>query len=138
MLSSSSWACRVKLSIISSNISPCINSSSLWKVRLILWSVTLPCGKLYVLILSDLSPVPILLLLSLDLASSIFCLSHSYILDLRIFNPFSLFLICDFSSCWLTTIPVGMGVILTAESVVFTLCPPGPLLLKTSILKSFS
>ena len=31
-----------------------------------------------------------------------------------------------------------MWVILTAESVVFTLCPPGPLLLNTSILKSLS
>ena len=34
--------------------------------------------------------------------------------------------------------PVGICVILTAESVVLTLCPPGPLLLKTSILKSLS
>ena len=31
-----------------------------------------------------------------------------------------------------------MWVIRTAESVVFTLWPPGPLLLKTSILKSLS
>ena len=44
----------------------------------------LPCGKLYVLILSDLSPVPILLFLSLDLSSSFFCRSNSYIRDLKI------------------------------------------------------
>ena len=34
--------------------------------------------------------------------------------------------------------PVGRCVIRTAESVVFTLCPPGPLLRKTSMRRSFS
>jgi hypothetical protein len=33
---------------------------------------------------------------------------------------------CDFSSCIDTTSPVGTWVIRTAESVVFTLWPPGP------------
>jgi len=33
---------------------------------------------------------------------------------------------------------VGICVILTALSVVFTDCPPGPEALKTSILRSFS
>jgi hypothetical protein len=39
----------------------------------------------------------------------------------------SRFCSCDFSFWQLATIPVGTCVILTAESVVFTLCPPGPL-----------
>ncbi len=39
---------------------------------------------------------------------------------------FVLFWSCDFSSCIATTIPVGTCVIRTAESVVFTLWPPGP------------
>ena len=34
--------------------------------------------------------------------------------------------------------PLGMWVILTAESVVLTLCPPAPLEWYTSILKSLS
>ena len=33
---------------------------------------------------------------------------------------------CDFSSCMDTTSPVGLWVMRTAESVVFTDCPPGP------------
>jgi hypothetical protein len=37
-----------------------------------------------------------------------------------------------------TTMPVGIWVILTAESVVLTLWPPGPLDRKTSTLISFS
>ena len=46
--------------------------------------MTLPCGKLYVLILSDLSPDPILLFLSLERCSSIFFLSNSYNLERKI------------------------------------------------------
>ena len=38
----------------------------------------------------------------------------------------SLFCSWDFSFCMATTIPVGRWVIRTAESVVFTDCPPGP------------
>ena len=40
------------------------------------------------------------------------------------------------SSCIATTIPVGRWVMRTAESVVFTLWPPGPLERKTSIWRS--
>ena len=40
--------------------------------------------------------------------------------------------IWDFSFWHDTTMPVGMCVIRTAESVVLTLCPPGPCLLYTS------
>ena len=39
----------------------------------------------------------------------------------------SLFLCCDRSFWQLATRPVGMCVILTAESVVLTCCPPFPL-----------
>ena len=42
------------------------------------------------------------------------------------------------SSCIATKIPVGRCVIRTAESVVFTDCPPGPDERKTSIFKSLS
>src|SRR3546814_4104194 len=42
------------------------------------------------------------------------------------FIALALFLCCDFSSCWLTTSPVGRWVIRTAESVVLTDWPPGP------------
>ena len=37
---------NVSDSIISSKASPSKNSSNLWRVKLILWSVTLPWGKL--------------------------------------------------------------------------------------------
>ena len=37
-----------------------------------------------------------------------------------------MFLCCDFSSCWMTTRPVGRWVIRTALSVVLTDWPPGP------------
>jgi hypothetical protein len=39
---------------------------------------------------------------------------------------FSRFWIWDFSSCMATTMPVGRWVTRTAESVVLTDCPPGP------------
>ena len=43
------------------------------------------------------------------------------------FIALALFLCCDFSSCWLTTRPVGRWVMRTALSVVLTDWPPGPL-----------
>ena len=48
----------------------------------------------------------------------------------------ALFFICDFSSWHITTSPVGIWVMRTAESVVFTHCPPGPEERYTSIFKS--
>src|SRR2546428_610550 len=44
----------------------------------------------------------------------------------RILRALALFLCCDFSSWQVTTRPVGRCVTRTAESVVLTLCPPGP------------
>jgi hypothetical protein len=41
-------------------------------------------------------------------------------------SAFSRFCSCDFSSCIDTTIPEGLCVTRTAESVVLTDCPPGP------------
>ena len=49
---------------------------------------------------------------------------------------FSLFWRWDRSSCTAMTIPVGLWVTRTAESVVFTLCPPGPEERNTSISRS--
>ncbi len=57
--------------------------------------------------------------------------------DFRTRNAAARFWICDFSSCMLTTMPVGMCVMRTAEYVVFTDCPPGPELMKMSIFRSF-
>src|SRR5713226_8798081 len=48
------------------------------------------------------------------------------------------FLICERSSWQVTTSPVGICVIRTAESVVFTPCPPGPEERYTSTRMSFS
>ena len=50
----------------------------------------------------------------------------------------SLFCSWLFSFWQLTTMPVGRWVIRTAESVVLTLWPPGPLLRKTSMRRSLS
>ena len=49
----------------------------------------------------------------------------------------SLFCSWDFSFWQDTTMPVGRWVIRTAESVVFTDCPPGPEERNTSIRRSF-
>ena len=46
--------------------------------------------------------------------------------DLRRLNARILFCNCDLSAWHATTIPVGICVTLTAESVVFTCCPPAP------------
>src|SRR5262249_6213073 len=56
----------------------------------------------------------------------------------RTFIAFALFLICDFSSCCETTTPVGICVMRTAEYVVLTLCPPGPLEQNVSMRRSLS
>ena len=48
------------------------------------------------------------------------------------------FWICDFSFCIDTTMPVGMWVMRTAESVVLTDWPPGPEERKTSTRISLS
>jgi hypothetical protein len=51
---------------------------------------------------------------------------------------FSRFWIWDFSSCMATTMPVGRWVTRTAESVVLTDWPPGPVERYTSTLRSRS
>ena len=48
----------------------------------------------------------------------------------------ALFLCCERSSWHSTTVFVGKWVILIAESVLFTCCPPAPEARKVSILKS--
>src|SRR3712207_8965236 len=59
-----------------------------------------------------------------------------YTLSLHDALPISRFCSWLFSFCELTTMPVGRWVIRTAESVVFTLCPPGPDERKTSMRRS--
>ena len=48
------------------------------------------------------------------------------------------FLSCERSSWHVTTIPVGMCVIRTAEYVVLTLCPPAPEEQNVSIFRSLA
>ena len=77
-------------------------------------------------IFSARSPVPTCARRS---AASSACCSASFASYRRArstFIAFSRFCSCDFSSCIETTIPVGLCVIRTAESVVLTDCPPGP------------
>ena len=69
-------------------------------------------------------------------ASSSFCRRRSRVCRSRI--AAARFWICDFSFCIEITMPVGMCVMRTAESVVFTDWPPGPEERKTSTLMSFS
>src|SRR5690606_5131468 len=100
------------------------------------WSVTRPCGKLYVRMRSLRSPVPTCTLRWAAKASACSRCILSRSLARRMRKAFSLFLCCDFSSWHETTRPVGRWVIRTAESVVLTLCPPGPLERYTSIRRS--
>ena len=77
---------------ITSVISPSKISFNLYEVKLILWSVTLPCGKLYVLIFADLSPVETKLLLSAARSAATFSCSDANNLDLRTLRAAALFL----------------------------------------------
>src|SRR4051812_24671364 len=87
---------------------------------------------------SERSPLPTWLLRSAARAASRACRSNSYSRARKTFIARALFLCCDFSSCWITTSPVGRCVIRTALSVVLTDCPPGPLERNTSMRKSLS
>src|SRR5688500_10995287 len=82
--------------------------------------------KLYVLIFSDRSPLPTIDLRSAESSSCCRCSSSSCRRARKIRIAFSLFLICDFSSCIETTTFVGRCVRRTAEYVVLTDWPPGP------------
>ena len=88
-------------------------------------------------IFSERSPVPIWLLLASASASCCLASSISYRRERSTFNALSLFLSCDFSSWQEITIPVGICVRRTAESVVLTHCPPFPDARNTSNLQSF-
>ena len=70
------------------------------------------------------------------ISSSFFFNSISSNLDFNIFIAVSLLLSWDLSFWQVTTTPVGKCVILTAESVILTCCPPAPLALYVSILIS--
>src|SRR5436305_150531 len=94
------------------------------------------CGKLYVRIRSDRSTVRICAFRASAAASAACsCASWaSFARSIRIAR--SLFCSCERSFWQDTTIPDGRWVIRTAESVVFTLCPPGPLDRNTSTRRS--
>lgn len=77
--------CNNRASTNISRFSPCINSSIAWSVMPTRWSVTRPCGKLYVRMRSDLSPLPICFLSS-KLTTFSTCLEWFY-------HPNSLFLV---------------------------------------------
>jgi len=82
------------------------------------------------------SPVPTCRLLCSASSSRFFLRASSCSRAFSILSAFSLFWSWDFSSWQDTTIPLGSWVTRTAESVVFTDCPPGPVDLNTSILRS--
>ena len=77
-------------------------------------------------IFSERSPLPTCALRSeaISACCSASSCSSSRARSTRI--AFSRFWSWDFSSCIETTIPVGLWVMRTAESVVFTDWPPGP------------
>jgi len=52
------------------------------------------------------------------------------------FMALALFLCCDFSSWQVTTMPVGICVMRTADSVLFTCWPPAPDARYTSMRRS--
>ena len=90
------------------------------------WSVTRSCGKLYVRIFSERSPVPTCARRSAESSAACAARCISYRRARRTRIAFSRFCSWDFSSCIDTTMPDGLCVIRTAESVVFTDWPPGP------------
>ena len=72
------------------------------------------------------SPVPTWLFRSSAILSCCSLTFRSSSRARRTLRPLALFLCWDFSSWQETTRPVGRWVMRTAESVVLTLCPPGP------------
>src|SRR5439155_5382957 len=123
---SASVCWRVTSASTIGSISPSSTRSRVWRVTLTRWSVTRLWGKLYVRIFSERSPEPTM---ALRLAAISLCCSlraRSRSRARGTVSAFDLFLCCDFSSWQVTTSPVGRCVTRTAESVVLTLCPPGP------------
>src|ERR1051326_5555742 len=133
----SAWKCEISGSMITSRL-PFMTSGRLCTVRPMRWSVTRSCGKLYVRIFSERSPLPIMPLRVADSSASRFWRSMSWRRAFSAFNAFARFLICDFSSWHDTTTPVGRWVMRTAEYVVFTDWPPGPEEQNVSMRRSFS
>src|SRR5690606_23116294 len=113
--------------LISSSRSPFSTSCSRCSVSPIRWSVTRPCGKLYVRIFADRSPVPTCVLRAFARSASCSAIFASSSRLRSTFSALTLFLSCDFSPWQVTTTPAAMCVIRTADSVVLTDWPPGPL-----------
>ena len=111
---------------MSGPMSPSMIACRSCDVKPMRWSVTRLCGKLYVRILADRSPVPTCVFACARAPPPARATRRSSSRARSTSIALSLFWSCDFWSCWLTTSPVGMCVMRTAESVVFTLCPPGP------------
>ena len=136
-LSFAAWSAAIRLSMISSRspsenciqtvqcqFDPVICHTSLWEIvgtdLLGTVSGTDLASSCLSLCIMLLLPVP----------------SHTDV-ERRTFSALSLFLSCDFSSWQEITIPVGIWVRRTAESVVLTHCPPFPDARNTSNLQSF-
>ena len=90
------------------------------------WSVTRPCGKLYVRMRSERSPEPTWSLR--DCASALSRFSRSAAIKRAFNNDIARerFLCCERSSWHSTTMPVGRCVMRIAESVLLTCWPPAP------------
>src|ERR671916_916256 len=128
-------ASAASLSALSLAARACVNSSRspprvasrLWEVTPTRWSVIRPCGKLYVRTFAERSPVPTCACRSAPSSAARSCIWRSRRRERRILIACSLFWSWLFSFWHVTTRPVGLCVMRTAESVVFTLWPPGPL-----------
>src|SRR2546423_895563 len=117
--SCSVW-CSAERAAISSSSSPSTIRSILYRVRLMRWSVTLPCGKLYVRMRSERSPEP---MRSLRVEAVFACCSRSCLSRMRAASTpsaFSRFLCWERESWHSTTMPVGRWVTRIADSVLLT------------------
>ena len=71
-------------------------------------------------IFADLSPVETILFLAAALSLASFSCSAASKRDFKTYNAAALFLCCEDSSWHVTTTPVGIWVILIADSVLLT------------------
>src|SRR5918995_1270240 len=124
-------SCSARSAAMSLSTMPSTWPASTWSsacsVRPMRWSVTRFSLKLYVRIFSERPPLFTWSRRADDCSSACRSRSDWRRRDRRMRSAFSLFWSWLFSSWHVTTSPVGRCVMRTAESVVFTDWPPGPL-----------
>src|SRR3989344_3082441 len=90
------------------------------------WSVMRSCGKLSVRTFSLRSPVPTCDLRSAARSRASRSSCSCWMRLTSSFIAFSLFWACERSEVHFTSMPVGLWMIRTAVSTLFTFCPPAP------------